>query len=82
MAFLLALQQHLKSPFRGIDEFDVHMDPRNREVISDMLLREISGNREAQCLTITPGQITMIEKDVHVITVQNTSGRSEVEVTT
>lgn len=80
MAFLLALQQHLKSPFRAVDEFDVHMDPRNREVISDMLLKEISGSKEIQCLTITPGQITIIEEEVHVITVQNVSGRSEVKV--
>ncbi len=80
MAFLLALQQHLKSPFRAIDEFDVHMDPRNREVISDILLKEISGDKEIQYFTITPGQITTIEKDVHVITVQNVSGKSEVKV--
>lgn len=80
MAFLIALQQHLKSPFRAIDEFDVHMDPRNREVISDMLLQEISGDKEIQYFTITPGQITTIEKDVHVITVQNVSGKSEVKV--
>ena len=80
MAFLLALQQHLKSPFRAIDEFDVHMDPRNREIISDMLLKEISGSKEVQYLTITPGQLTTIKKDVHVITVQNILGRSEVKV--
>ena len=30
MAFLLGLQQHITSPFRAIDEFDVHMDPKNR----------------------------------------------------
>jgi chromosome segregation ATPase len=80
MAFLLALQQHLKSPFRAVDEFDVHMDPVNREVISDMLFEEISKNREIQYITITPGQITNLEKDVHVITVQNSSGQSEVKV--
>lgn len=80
MGFLLALQQHLRSPFRAVDEFDVHMDPRNREVISDMLLREISGNKEIQYLTITPGQITSIEDDVHVIMVQNASGKSEAKV--
>lgn len=80
MAFLLALQQHLKSPFRAVDEFDVHMDPVNREVISDMLLEEISRNREIQYVTITPGQITTLEKDVHVITVQNVSGQSGVKV--
>lgn len=53
MAFLLGLQQNLKSPFRAVDEFDVHMDPLNREVISDMLLKEVGGNKEIQYLTIT-----------------------------
>jgi len=80
MAFLLALQQHVKSSFRAVDEFDVHMDPRNREVISDILFLEISKNQENQYLTITPGQITAINENVHVITVQNVEGRSEVRV--
>ena len=80
MAFLLALQQHVKSPFRAVDEFDVHMDPRNREVFSDMLFKEISKNVECQYLTITPGQLTNVDKTVHVITVQNVEGRSDVKV--
>jgi len=80
MLFLLALQQYLKSPFRAVDEFDVHMDPRNREVISNMLLKEIGRSKETQYVTITPGQITAVEGDIHVITVQNVSGRSEVMV--
>ncbi|MDQ1280284.1 MAG: hypothetical protein QG670_1547 [Thermoproteota archaeon] len=80
MAFLLALQQHVKSPFRAVDEFDVHMDPRNREVISEMLFREISKNTENQYLTITPGQITAINENVNVITVQSVEGKSEVQV--
>ncbi|MFH0897272.1 MAG: hypothetical protein V1850_04410, partial [Candidatus Bathyarchaeota archaeon] len=80
MAFLLALQQHVKSPFRAVDEFDVHMDPRNREVFSDMLFKEISKNTESQYLTITPGQMITIDKTVHVITVQNVEGRSEVKL--
>jgi chromosome segregation ATPase len=29
LSFLLALQQHVRSPFRAVDEYDVHMDPRN-----------------------------------------------------
>jgi len=33
MAFLLAIQQLIRSPFRAVDEFDIHMDPRNREAI-------------------------------------------------
>src|SRR3989304_6672172 len=30
MSFLLALQQHVRSPFRAVDEYDIHMDPKNR----------------------------------------------------
>jgi chromosome segregation ATPase len=80
MAFLLALQQHVKSPFRAVDEFDIHMDPKNRETISDLLYTEVRGSRETQYLTITPGQITNVDAGVHVITVQNLGGRSEVQV--
>ncbi|MEM3040717.1 MAG: AAA family ATPase [Nitrososphaerota archaeon] len=80
MLFLLALQQNLKSPFRAVDEFDIHMDPRNREVISEMLLKQIGTIKDTQYVTITPGQITAIHDDIHVITVQNVSGRSEVMV--
>ena len=28
MGFLLALQQHVRSPFRAVDEYDIHMDPK------------------------------------------------------
>jgi structural maintenance of chromosomes protein 5 len=80
MLFLLALQQYLKSPFRAVDEFDVHMDPRNRELISEMLLNLMAGTRDIQYVTITPGQITGVEGGVHVITVQSVLGRSEVMV--
>lgn len=80
MLFLLALQQYLRSPFRAVDEFDVHMDPRNREVISEMLINLMAGTRDIQYVTITPGQITGVEGGVHVITVQSVLGRSEVMV--
>jgi chromosome segregation ATPase len=81
MAFLLALQRHIKSPFRAVDEFDVHMDPRNRELISQLLLLEMKKDAHSQYLTITPGQLTNIEDDVHVITVQRIEGKSEIKVT-
>lgn len=80
MAFLLALQQYVKSPFRAVDEFDIHMDPRNREIISEMLYRQLQGNEEIQYLTITPSQLSAIRGDVHVITVQNIEGTSEIKV--
>ncbi|MBS7643855.1 AAA family ATPase [Candidatus Bathyarchaeota archaeon] len=81
MAFLLALQQHVKSPIRAIDEFDVHMDPRNREVISQLLISAVQDN-EVQHIAITPSQITQLGKEVHVITVQNIQGKSETKVVT
>jgi chromosome segregation protein len=78
MAFLLALQQHIKSPFRAIDEFDVHMDPKNREVISRLIVSNSRKMEGEQYLAITPGQITIPDEDVHVIVVQNVKGTSVV----
>ncbi|MDH5794626.1 MAG: AAA family ATPase [Candidatus Bathyarchaeota archaeon] len=75
MAFLLALQQHVKSPFRAIDEYDVHMDPKNREVIANLLISAVEEG-EAQYLAITPNQMFFKRKDVHIITVQNIEGTS------
>ena len=78
MAFLLALQQHIKSPFRAIDEFDVHLDPRNREMVSDLIVSSFKEAKEEQYLAITPGQIEAVRDNVHVIVVQNVSGLSEI----
>jgi len=75
MAFLLALQQHVKSPFRAIDEYDVHMDPRNREVIASLLISAVKEG-DVQYLAITPNQMYFEGKDVHMITVQNIEGAS------
>jgi chromosome segregation protein len=80
MVFLLALQHHIKSPIRAVDEFDVHMDPRNRELVTNMLLSEIGLHSRTQYLSITPGQIRIVEKNVHVITVQNVEGTTELKV--
>jgi len=76
MAFLLALQQHIQSPFRAIDEYDVHMDPRNREVIANLLISAIEGT--VQYLAITPNQMYFEGKNVHMITVQNIEGTSTI----
>ena len=77
MAFLLALQQHVRSPFRAVDEYDIHMDPRNREMIAKVLLTIIK-DASAQYVVITPSQITFAQQDAHVITVQNLEGQSGV----
>ncbi len=75
MAFLLSIQQLLRSPFRAVDEFDIHMDPRNREEIYKMML---SSMKNSECLLITPGQITVTDPSVHIIVVQKAYGKSGV----
>jgi len=77
MAFLLALQQYMTSPFRAIDEFDVHMDPKNREVISSLIVSSSKKMEGEQYVAITPGQVTP-DENVHVIIVQNIDGSSVV----
>jgi chromosome segregation ATPase len=79
MSFLLALQQHVQSPFRAVDEYDVHMDPRNRETITNLLIDSVKG-LESQYLIITPSQITFAERDIHVVTVQNVEGASRAKI--
>ncbi|MEM1573157.1 MAG: AAA family ATPase [Candidatus Methanomethylicaceae archaeon] len=78
MAFLLALQHHLKSPIRAIDEFDVHMDPRNREAMMRMLFSFMSENPNVQFIVITPSQISIVSEFAHIIFVQIVHGKSEV----
>jgi len=75
MSFLLALQQHVRSPFRAVDEYDIHMDPKNREMIALMLLSMIK-DTTAQYVVITPSQITFAQQNANIITVQNVEGKS------
>ena len=75
MSFLLALQQHVQSPFRAVDEYDIHMGPNNSEIIANLLVSSIK-ERDTQYLAITPSRMTFTGKDVHIITVQNVKGSS------
>jgi chromosome segregation ATPase len=75
MSFLLALQHHVRSPFRAVDEYDIHMDPKNRELIAGMLISAVNDST-AQYIVITPSQITFTKEDVNIITVQNIEGKS------
>ncbi|KPV61728.1 MAG: Chromosome partition protein Smc [Candidatus Bathyarchaeota archaeon BA2] len=79
MTFLLALQQHVQSPFRAVDEYDIHLDPRGREVIADLIVSSV-GLGGGQFLVITPSEVTFRERDVHVIAVQSVEGSSVVRV--
>ena len=75
MAFLLGLQQHITSPFRAIDEFDVHMDPKNRESVTKLIMSSAAAMKEGQYVAITPGQVNVTENS-HVVVVQNIGGTS------
>lgn len=66
MAFLLALQQNILSPFRAVDEFDLHMDPQNKEVVSDFIVSTMDGTTD-QYMAITPSQVTFKGQDVHIV---------------
>ena len=79
MAFLLALQQNVLSPFRAIDEFDLHMDPKNREIVSDFIVSTLEGSND-QYMVITPSQVTFQANDIHLIMVHKTEGVSTVRV--
>jgi chromosome segregation ATPase len=81
VTFLLALQQHVHSPFRAVDEYDVHMDPKNREIIANLIVSSVTG-LDTQYLAITPSQLTFTGKDVHLITVQNVEGASLIKEVT
>jgi chromosome segregation ATPase len=77
MAFLLSLQQHITSPFRAIDEFDVHMDPKNRELVTQLIMSSAGTMTGGQYVAITPGQVNVTDNS-HVIVVQNIAGTSVV----
>jgi len=81
VTFLLALQQHVHSPFRAVDEYDVHMDPKNREIIAKLIVSSVTG-LDTQYLAITPSQLTFTGKDIHLITVQNVEGASLIKEVT
>ncbi|MGB9714118.1 MAG: AAA family ATPase [Candidatus Bathyarchaeales archaeon] len=81
MSFLLALQQHVRSPFRAVDEYDIHMDPRNREVIAQMLISTVK-DASAQYIVITPSQVTFAKEEANIITVQNVEGKSVIREVT
>jgi len=81
VTFLLALQQHVHSPFRAVDEYDVHMDPKNREIIANLIVSSVADS-DSQYLAITPSQLTFTGKDFHLITVQNVEGASLIKEVT
>jgi chromosome segregation ATPase len=78
MAFILSLQSRIVSPIRALDEFDIHMDPKNREAMFKMILSQMKQRGSSQYMVITPSIITVFDRSAHVITVQAVHGASEI----
>jgi chromosome segregation protein len=78
MAFILSLQARIVSPMRAMDEFDIHMDPKNREAMFKMILSQMKQREASQYLVITPSILTVFDRSAHVITVQSVHGATEV----
>ncbi len=79
MAFILSLQARIVSPLRAMDEFDIHMDPKNREAMFKMILSQMKQRESSQYIVITPSILTVFDRSAHVITVQAVHGPSEVK---
>ncbi|HDI53199.1 MAG TPA: hypothetical protein ENF89_03495 [Candidatus Bathyarchaeota archaeon] len=79
MAFLLALQQHILSPFRAVDEFDLHMDERNREAVAEFIVESLKDSSD-QYMVITPSTVPFRGENVHILMVQKTGGSSTIRV--
>jgi structural maintenance of chromosomes protein 5 len=79
MAFILSLQARIVSPLRAMDEFDIHMDPKNREAMFKMILSQMKQREASQYIVITPSILTVFDRSAHVITVQAVHGSTEVK---
>ena len=73
------MQQNVLSPFRAIDEFDLHMDPKNKEIVSDFILKTMEGSKD-QYMAITPSQLTFRGRDIHIVMVHKTENISNVDI--
>jgi chromosome segregation ATPase len=79
-AFLIALQRHIVSPFRAVDEFDVHMDPSSREAFIRALHTYFKSDNKVQYLVITPGSPAFYDESAHYIMVQKVAMASQIRV--
>jgi chromosome segregation ATPase len=64
-----------------VDEFDLHMDPRNKEIVSEFIVQTLEDSKD-QYMAITPSQITFRGQDVHVVMVHKTEGVSTIRTVT
>lgn len=77
-AFLLALQGKVISPFRAVDEFDVHMDRMNRQLFMKSIYEVFRRDSSTQYLLITPVEPDLYDPEANYIMVHKVASTSNV----
>ncbi|GFT70092.1 structural maintenance of chromosomes protein 6 [Nephila pilipes] len=62
IAFLLALWERTKIPFRVLDEYDVFMDSNNRQLSVDLLKKKAEEMAETQFIFLSPLDLPRIQQ--------------------
>ncbi|MEM3684442.1 MAG: AAA family ATPase [Conexivisphaerales archaeon] len=75
-AFLLALQGKVVSPFRAVDEFDVHMDKVNRQLFMKAIYEMFRRDDTSQYLVITPIEPDVYDAEANYIMVHKVASSS------
>ncbi|MEM3685119.1 MAG: hypothetical protein QXT39_05595, partial [Conexivisphaerales archaeon] len=75
-AFLLALQGLVVSPFRAVDEMDVHMDRLNRQAFMKTVYEMFRQQNNSQYLVITPVEPEVYDSTANYIMVHKVSSAS------
>lgn len=63
LALLLALGEHLETPFRVMDEFDVFLDPLSRKIALDQMVDIAKQMSHRQFIFITPQDLSSLKPD-------------------
>lgn len=70
VCLLMAMWNAMSSPLRGLDEFDVFMDPVNRRVAVGMLIDNARDRSTTQFILISPQAMTDLNLDPNVKVIQ------------
>jgi len=76
VGLLLAVQKMKPSPFRILDEFEIHLDPENFERVS-LLLKEAS--RDTQYIVVTPARLRIPPHADRVVFISKYEGAVSVQ---
>ncbi|MDG6933881.1 MAG: AAA family ATPase [Nitrososphaerota archaeon] len=79
-ALLLALQGRVISPFRAVDEFDVHMDKLNRQLFMKSVYQLFNSDSSAQYVIITPVEPDVYDPNANYIMVHKVASSSKAGV--